>query len=269
MRCLGRGKNCGVRQAALAVLLAFVFSTSAEAQEAKEEPQYGWREFWAGADASSNTWLIYSGTTIAPWSDIYSNGWRFRLASGYGQYTFESTVIAQAFARKEEAKSRFTFTEALAGYHLRLDPLTVKAFAGYAMVNCNPEQPDIINRDNGTYEFAKICQGSEDGMKGALELWLNIGDKAWSSLDVGYTTAHETGSARVRAGYRVLPTVSIGPELIYNVQEDNENIRAGLFARYEWFGGEISAAAGLARDYYDGEELDDNPYANINLLVQY
>ncbi len=27
---------------------------------------YGWREVWAGVDASSHVWLAYSGATIAP-----------------------------------------------------------------------------------------------------------------------------------------------------------------------------------------------------------
>lgn len=247
----------------------FLAASATGAASADATPQYGWREFWAGADVSSNTWLIYTGSTFAPWGDIFSDGFRFRLASGYGEYTYVSTVIENGIGKKQEAKSRFTYGEALLGYHQRFGSLTAKGFAGYAVIGCNPEQPDILDIDAGAFEYSKICHGEDYGVKGAVELWLNIGDDVWSSFDTGYTTAHDTGSARWRIGYRALPTVSLGLETIYNMQDENENARAGVFARYEWFGGEISAAVGMARDYYDGAALEDNPYGNINLVIQY
>jgi hypothetical protein len=47
---------------------------------------YGWREVWVGADASTHVWLVYGGMTIAPFSDMFSDGLRLRVASGYGGY---------------------------------------------------------------------------------------------------------------------------------------------------------------------------------------
>ena len=70
--------------AGFAAAVPILFSTSAWADP--PEP-YGWREVWAGVDASSHVWLAYSGATIAPYSDMFSNGLRLRAATGYGQYS--------------------------------------------------------------------------------------------------------------------------------------------------------------------------------------
>jgi len=43
---------------------------------------YGWREVWAGVDASRHLCLAYSGATNAPYSDMFSNGLRLRAAAG-------------------------------------------------------------------------------------------------------------------------------------------------------------------------------------------
>lgn len=43
---------------------------------------------WAGADASNHVWLAYSGATIAPYSDMFSDGLRLRIATGFGEYSY-------------------------------------------------------------------------------------------------------------------------------------------------------------------------------------
>ena len=39
---------------------------------------------------------------------------------------------------------------------------------------------------------------------------------------------------------------SLGPEVRYDINAEDEAGRVGAFLRYEWFGGEISAAGGAA-----------------------
>jgi hypothetical protein len=69
---------------------------------------YGWREVWAGVDASSHVWLAYSGATVAPYSDIFSNGLRLRAAAGYGEYTYtgERNAQEQSFSVDSESVRR-------------------------------------------------------------------------------------------------------------------------------------------------------------------
>ena len=62
---------------AIAVALIAIASLA----PARADPAaHGWREVWGGADASAHVWLIYSGMTVAPHSDIFSDGLRLRIA---------------------------------------------------------------------------------------------------------------------------------------------------------------------------------------------
>ncbi len=64
------------------------------ANQTKEQPQFGWREMWGGADATKDVWLLYTGVTLAPLSkDIYSDGLRLRMTSGYGQYSCNGNIL--------------------------------------------------------------------------------------------------------------------------------------------------------------------------------
>lgn len=232
-------------------------------------PQYGWREVWGGPDATKDVWLLYTGVTLAPLSkDIYSDGLRLRFNSGYGQYHYlgalrDCSGRAGATAYCSESPHRFdvdvTYTDALIGYHMRLGELTAKAFAGASMVSHRFDVPDKTNK----------VQGTKFGPTGALEFWLNLGNFGWTSLDLNYTHAHQTGAARWRAGWRVQPGLSIGPEARYDRNAEDDAGRAGIFVRYDWRGGEISASAGVAGSMTGGIADEIAPYATINLLTQF
>lgn len=242
--------------------------------EKSETPQYGWQEVWAGVDATRDVWLFYSGVTLAPWSkDIYSDGFRLRATGGYGKYKVEAgpTHIECGNAGQDQCASTkggtvdvtLTYTDALIGYQQRFSELTAKAFVGATMIEHSVAKPEI-------------------GIKGMIELWLNLGNNAWTSLDLSYATAYDTAAARWRAGFRALPTLSIGPELRYDHNNidyggaetrkgllDRHQRRGGVFARYEWFGGEASIAAGLAETVQGGVSNNIDPYATFNILFQY
>ena len=79
-----RGQRCtrreggrafpGVLLVTLAVLSFAAATRAAHAEDAvkPQEPQFGWREMWGGADATKDVWLLYTGVTLAPLSkDIY------------------------------------------------------------------------------------------------------------------------------------------------------------------------------------------------------
>jgi hypothetical protein len=258
------------------------------AENANTEPQYGWREMWMGADATKDVWLLYTGVTLAPLSkDVYSDGLRLRMTSGYGQYTAHYGVGDSAnsnctdkngnqivcplngggAASATQSKVDISYAEMLAGYHMQLGKLTAKAFVGASLISHRGKDANLKSS----------LLGTEIGATGALEFWLNADDHSWTSLDLSYSMAHDTAAARWRAGWRALPTLSIGPELRFERNEQAGTARLGAFARYEWFGGEISAAAGVATDLcdsYNGRHCSSSfgdvaPYANVNFLTQY
>jgi Cellulose biosynthesis protein BcsS len=259
------------KSVAAALMLGVSTEISQAADVAKEqEPEFTWREMWLGADATKNSWLIYTGVTLAPLSkDVYSDGLRLRVNSGYGQYNYSKVPD---FNDKSHCRGKrrtatacipvdvsISYVDALVGYQMRFGQLTAKVFAGLSTVDHGASIKDANNH----------ALGREYGATGALEFWLNVGDHAWTSLDLSYTTAHDTAAARWRAGWRALPTLSIGPEMRFDRNEQSGSARAGAFARYEWVGGEISAAAGIARVLCDPENNNCNQLENRNAKVEY
>lgn len=229
----------------------------------------GQREVWVGADAGAHNWLVYSGGTYAPWGDIHADGFRLRATAGYGHYDYQ-------WDAKTHVEVDKTTADVLVGYQHRFGELTAKAFIGWAILT----DLDVPSANVRIPKF-------QNGVKGALELWLNLGPNAWTSLDLNYADTRETWSVRSRVGYRVLPTVSLGVEGVINhanlagqVQINSKtpqplgNIRVGAFARYEWFGGEISASGGLTGD--TGEDLGStdllrkpSAYGTVNWITQF
>lgn len=155
--------------AALITALANFSGRSDADPAAPDVSAFGRSEVWGGVDAAHDQWLAYSGMTVAPWSgDIYSDGWRIRVAAAYGQYRYDGDL------RYIVDRS---YTEALIGYYMRLGDLTAKAFSGPAISTHLHYQPDPNARLDGT----------QYGAKAALELWWNVTDVVWTSLDISAT----------------------------------------------------------------------------------
>lgn len=272
---VGLGTACAGAVALAIVLVAGATGATgpAAADGAPSPPQpqgVGPREAWIGVDAGASNWLLYSGATFAPWSDIHADGFRLRATDGYGQYTYNFDAHTKVRATK-------TYADALAGYQMRFGELTAKAFLGYAFLSQDFEVPAARLRTTRV----------DAGLKGALELWLNIGKDGWASLDANYADTRATWSVRSRFGYRVLPTLSVGPEAIFNHTDltgeveastgasFKGNPRIGAFVRYEWFGGEISASGGYSGDWIEQSRgttdvlHDPQLYGTLNLIVQF
>lgn len=238
--------------AAGAVLVAMAAPAPANADP---EGQYGWREVWSGADVSSHVWLLYSGATIAPYSHIFADGLRLRVAAGYGRYSY----VGERIGGVQSFKAETGYAEALVGYLKRLGPVTAKAFVGVSAIEHNIAPFDIDNP----------VQGQEIGPKVAAEIWINLGSKGWSSADAWWTSAHSTAAARVRGGYRIYDDISLGLEGGINANDLGEDTRAGLFARYAWEGGEVSLSGGYSGRFLDDAQALRDPYATVNWLTQF
>jgi hypothetical protein len=280
---LGPGIERAATLIAVAGVLLSASALGALAQDAAapaeaQKSQYGWGETYGGVDAASDQWLFYSGTTLAPFSrDIYSDGLRLRFGGGYGRYSYDAIgphtncgVAGQNDRCTEGSRETqhfevsHSYAEALLGYYLQLGRLTAKAFAGASMSSEHHVGRQDPSHDN---------DGTEFGVKGALEFWLTVNERSWTSLDLSYSTARNETASRWRAGWRVTPSISIGPELRYdkNIETGDGawNGRSGAFARYEWTGGEVSLAGGAAWWMDDWEAKDPSMYGTLNVLFQY
>ncbi len=272
--CLLRQGQAALFHVCLITLLFLISINSAAADDDKPTP-IPWREVWTGVDATHNTWLVYSGMTLSPFGHIHDDGLRIRFATGYGQYDYSGfRTIADTSAchrilgcrpvsRLFNFEAVTQYAEILVGYLKRIGELTTKVFVGaaYSSHHIGPSDPE------------NEVQGAEWGVKGGIELWLNLGDDAWASLDTYYSTAHNTFSGRTRYGYRILPSLSIGPEagMSGHIQSHSSGDlvytrgRAGAFTRYEWAGGEISASGGVSADI----EEETTPYVTLNWMSRF
>lgn len=229
-------------------------------------PKYCWREVWTGGDAMRDVWLLYTGITLAPWSaHVYDPGWRLRVQSGTGQYdyTLEEDGAAHVY------RGSVNYVDALAGYHWRTGGLTAKIFAGVSFIEHDVRPGASRGR----------VVGAEWGPKAAAELWLDVAPGQWTSLNINFTTAHNTASARWRYGVAMMEGFSLGPELRIDTNAglfegygdlfDEYEGRAGLFAVYRWDTYEVTVAGGIAAYIKgtSGEEI--TPYATVNLLTQF
>lgn len=254
----------------LLIQLVLELGFPVQAARAAEEPAEPWMEVWAGADASATSWLVYTGATVAPFGGIYDNGWRVRTVAGYGEYNY--SYAREKVDRRGRSKTSehlsfdgtTTYSEGLIGYLQRFGPLTAKAFGGVSSIS-----HEIEPFDHGNDVF-----GPEVGPKAVLELWLNVGNSAWTSVDLSWTSAHDTRAARVRTGYRVVPTVSTGLEAGFDANSQALDWTTGegsfgAFLRYEWNGGEISASGGISGQVDGNLEIPTAPYGTINWIAHY
>ncbi|CFX60170.1 conserved protein of unknown function [Candidatus Filomicrobium marinum] len=277
------------------VALALIISAQPVAANDGNTPTRHY-ETWVGADTAKNVWLLYSGTTASPFGHIYEDGLRLRFVGGYGQYTYggkrpELNPAYTGFGAEpwlitpyKTFKARVQFAEALIGYQLRTGELTTKAFVGISAIDhdIRPGDYAILPDANGKpqkYSF-NFASGLDVGVKIALELWLNLGADAYASLDLAWSDAHLTRSARARIGHYLFDGLSAGLEANFNLDRNGEvrlkdeefvtdapidYARFGVFARYNWDGGEISASAGLLGDFTQNQSA----YGTVNWVTQF
>lgn len=228
-------------------------------------PWIGPHQVWTGIDTIDDVWLFYSGVTIAPFSDtMHSDGWRLRVAGGYGSYQYQLKQCARlpdgtTTCREPKFRAITNFFEGLVGYHIKTGHLTAKLFAGVISIDHKLPVPS-----------AQIeVEGNEIGPKLATELWLDIGDAGWTSLDLSATTAHGTAGARWRTGWRLANNLSVGPEFRFDRNDGGKGYRAGLFANHAIEDWELSLAAGVGSDAFQATSDELQPYATLQLMKDF
>lgn len=212
-------------------------------------------EVSAGTDVTAHGWSAYTGFTSTFGGSILKDGWRYRITSGYGQYSYASTRWTGAAVVVVPFEGTVTFADALVGYQQTFGALTLKLFGGVSVQNHAVTPFDIENS----------VQGLSWGGKAVLETWLDIGERAFGQLDLAYTTAHGSYAGRLRLGYKIAPQLSAGLEAGLAGSADYASGRAGAFVRYEAAFGEVSLSAGAAGDRSD----TTGAYATLNVLYRF
>lgn len=199
--------------------------------------------------------------TWAPFAGLGENGLRVRLSGGHGNYTYSGARSAGGGSPQlVKFEGAVSFADLLFGYQQQVGPLTVKVYGGLAA-----EQRGI-----NPVDVEALASGAGLGGKAVLETWWHVGDRAWASLDLSYATIHDSHAGRLRMGWRITPSLSVGPELSVAGNVDGEVGRAGAFLRFEWAGGEISASGGLMTDWAHIERTEtDAAFAIISWMGRF
>ena len=206
---------------ALAVAVGTMRLSPSAAAAPPEQQVHQAFEVWAGAEAFHRVWSMYAGGTYAPFGSVHTDGFRVRAVAGYGAYSYTSPRWTGASTQVHEFHGSTSFADLLAGYHKQLGRVTIKFLAGLTVADQYVDDPEA---DAGTHF----------GAKAVLETWWNITDRAWTSVDLSWTTLHDVYGARARLGWRLWPALSLGVEGGATGTWDYDTARVGGFVRYEW-----------------------------------
>jgi hypothetical protein len=234
-------------------------------------------ETWIGAEGFRNVWSMYSGANYAPFGALTDSGFRLRAVGGISGYRFTSQRWTGSKTEPVTFQGQSTFVDALAGYQWRSGSLTTKLFVGgtYAKYQTLTAHLNYAMANGTAADTETRLNGQHFGVKTALEVWMNLGERAWSSIDlsVGSRNLSYTGHARV--GWRATPELSVGPEAgtlgftdhdqFHNVDVRRQLTRAGLFLRYDGVSSEIVIAGGVAQSRGDTA----TPYATAQYLNRF
>lgn len=256
-RCLRVQGTAGGRAAPWALACVTVFAAAsgiARAEDAGTADTLPYYEISGGGEVAGPTWSAYASTTVALSAmgigepgGIREDGWRLRTGAGYWRYSDRPMKwVSGVGETRVSLKRNGSFADLLLGYYKNFGALTVKAYGGIAYTNESWLQDGLDDGSPGSALAAKIL----------AETWLNLTPASFAQLDAGWTSLRNTITARARLGYRITPSLSLGPEAGYWSNVDLESDagvsawRYGGFARYEWDSGEVSLSAGSADDSY-------------------
>lgn len=197
------------------------------------------REIWAGAEAFGRVLSLYTGSTYAPFGNLRQDGLRLRAVSAMSRFKYSGLRYdaGKGDAVPVDFSGASRTSDLFVGYQWSIGPATVKAFAGW----------EIAAHLISPFDPETLVQGRSQGPKGALEIWANIGDRGFASLDLSYARSFGAYSSRLRAGWRTTDTLSLGPEASLIGHDESQMVRAGAFIRFDNGVDEISASAGWTK----------------------
>jgi hypothetical protein len=141
-------------------------------------------------------------------------GWLFRIRGGGGHYKYNSTATL-GFGVD------YQVGEAMVGYQWFVGPSRITLYLGGNVEHHNNSDPTAT------------VKGSELGFKAQGEIYTSLSQNMYTLLLGAYSTAFESYFVLGKLGYRVMPTVSIGPEVAALGNERFDAVRAGGFFAFE------------------------------------
>lgn len=181
-------------------------------------------DFFGGIDFADATAFAWVGATYAPAGALIEDGWRIRFVGGAGRYRYLTSIVPGG----SNDASNYT-AELLGGYRKTFDSIFgnrvyLGAFAGVNYENQLLVLPDPLNP----------TQGSETGIKAALEIYTRIAQYYILIAHASASTTHKKYSARASLFYELNALWSLGGEIVTMGDARYSENRLGLAASLTW-----------------------------------
>lgn len=226
---------CGA--AALIAALSVAITRAQADGHAQRDRSAPRTEIFSGVGVTQNSVFAYGGAVWAFGASVEAPGPRVKALTGFGVYDYSGSL--PGVAGSVDFDGDVALAQLLAGYQWRRGEWTVKAYAGVGFEDHDLSPDDPANAVNG----------SEIGAVGQIELWRNLGEAGWLSLNASYADVFASYSTQLRLGRRMRKRVSAGLEAGALGNEEYDSARAGGFLRYHLGGTELTISGGVSGDY--------------------
>lgn len=209
--------------------------------------QAGSTGVWTGFDISPDSYFIYLGAmTALQGQDIQSqDGWLLRGDAGYGEYDYDTVAVPGGNVDGDVSTG-----DILVGYRHFFPAGYVTGFLG----------GDIQHHNISPNDPGNSVDGSEGGVKGALELFASPAANIEIQALGNYSTAFDSYWSRLTVGYNFGP-VTIGPEVRFLGNEEFHQVRYGAsISGFDIGFANVSINGGYANTSDRG---DDGAYGGI------
>lgn len=215
-------------------ILTIAFSTTALAGDEGDR----W-EVFSGLETSNNATSTYLGGGYAFGDGLDAPGFRVRAVGALGHYDYDGTLFNGSRDVSTNFDGDVSFLAALAGYQFHPGKTILKAFAGV----------EVIDNDIDPFDPNNSVQGTEIGVRVALELWRDISDRWFVSADGVYGSAFQDYFQLTRLGFRLNSWLSLGLEGGVLGNQEYDAGRGGGFARVKFREIEATLSGGFTGDY--------------------
>lgn len=227
--------------AAGTMLSAVAFATPAQADRTG---------VWTGVDFGPSSYFAFLGAVTGIMGQDISNesGFLLRLSGGYGEYDYDTIFPGPTPTNVEGDVAQ---GDLMIGYRAVFPSGHLSAYVG----------GEYQNHDQSPRDVANTVEGSEGGVKGMLELDLNLVSQLYLLGQGTYSTAFDSYWSRATIGWNFGP-VTIGPEVRFMGNEEFNQFRyGGALSGIDLGFAKVKIYGGYAESNGNG---DDGAYGGID-----
>jgi hypothetical protein len=173
-----------------------------------------WVNVFAGFSASPDSYFFDAGAVFALNRNLYRDGWLVRIRGGLGHYDYNRTPVLEQGVSWQTG-------EIMVGYQTFIGPTRLSGYIG----------ANFEHHDNS--DPTATVRGSKGGVRVQGEIYHPFADR-WYLFALG-TVSSVWSSYYVlgKVGYKITPTIAIGPEIAALGNDRFDAVRLGPFLAFD------------------------------------